>query len=375
MNLTSARSLVVQTVCDPSHWDSLRSSWDDLFDASPTASPPLRFDWLWNWWRLYGPVYGDGAASLRIFTVHRDGQFVGVLPLYRPRSTGAFLTARKLMFLSTGEAEHEETCAEYLDLLHEPGLERQCLDAIDLHLRRGQDWDGLDLLDISGQSPLMRWATHGRLEPRGECAMADISGGLELYLGRLTTKQRHNARRLLRRADEVGAEFQLAADSSQATEFFLDMAQLHPERWTAVGQPGCFAAPRFLEFHRQLATEWVPQNRAILARVRHGGQTHAAVYGFLVAGKFDFYQSGVRVDSPKLRNPGVLAFLLLMRELANRGAHTFDFLRGSYSYKQRLMTAQQPLFRLRRNRANLRGRLDTASQFLRRIARPVYAGA
>ncbi len=30
-----------------------------LFEVAPTASPPLRWEWVREWWRIYGPVYGD----------------------------------------------------------------------------------------------------------------------------------------------------------------------------------------------------------------------------------------------------------------------------------------------------------------------------
>ena len=45
-------------------------------EASPTASPPLRWEWLRQWWRVYGPVYG--GRGLRIVTVHRGGHLIAL---------------------------------------------------------------------------------------------------------------------------------------------------------------------------------------------------------------------------------------------------------------------------------------------------------
>jgi CelD/BcsL family acetyltransferase involved in cellulose biosynthesis len=74
-----------------------------------------------------------------------------------------------------------------------------------------------------------------------------------------------------------------------------------------------------------------------------------------VRDKFDFYQSGVAVDGQApIKSPGIVAFLRLMEHLAHDGVTTFDFLRGSSSYKQRLATGRQSLFQVRADRARLR---------------------
>ncbi|HTE17628.1 MAG TPA: hypothetical protein VK689_04515, partial [Armatimonadota bacterium] len=119
---------VLRVVSDEREWDALEGEWNELFDASPTASPPLRFEWLREWWRLFGPVYGDRGSGLRVYTVRRESQLIGALPLYVGASSRLPMAPRRLGFLSTGEAEAEETCATYLDLLHLPGAAAECLE-------------------------------------------------------------------------------------------------------------------------------------------------------------------------------------------------------------------------------------------------------
>src|SRR5690349_13215588 len=84
----------------------LRGEWNELFETSPTAAPPLRFEWVNEWWRVYGPVYGDNSKGLRIITLRRDGKLIGVLPLYE---SAGMLGLRRLRFISSGAAEFEET--------------------------------------------------------------------------------------------------------------------------------------------------------------------------------------------------------------------------------------------------------------------------
>ena len=119
--------------------DDLRNEWGELFDVAPTASPALRWEWVREWWRIYGPVYGERGHGLRIMTIRRGPELIGVLPLYQKSAAGPW-GARRLRFISTGEAEFEETCAEYLDLLHAPDESPACIKVISQFLDKAR-WD------------------------------------------------------------------------------------------------------------------------------------------------------------------------------------------------------------------------------------------
>ena len=184
--------LQVDVLDDVASWDALELEWGELFEASPTASPPLRWEWLRQWWRLYGPVHG--GRGLRIVTVRRGVRLIGALPLYFHIGRRSPLWAHHLGFLSTGESKSEAIWPDYLDLLHAPGEARTCLDAILpalLNPAVGR-WDILDLWDIGGGSPLLAWRDQAPrgvrvvVIPRGACPVADLSEGFEAYLRRLS---------------------------------------------------------------------------------------------------------------------------------------------------------------------------------------------
>jgi CelD/BcsL family acetyltransferase involved in cellulose biosynthesis len=321
-------------------WDAIRPDWEALYAASPQASPPLDFDWLRRWWRIYGPTYGTGG--LQIVTAWRGAALVAALPLYEGRRGGGPVTARELRFLSTGEAEYEETCPDYLDALCLPGHEEASLDAVWTAVGR-LAWDHLELLDLREDSPLVRRAARAdgaQTVRRGTCPVADLSGGFESYLARLSANGRQQARRLMREGVKAGAQFEIVTGDTAGA--FDDLVRLHQARWTAEGKPGVFAAPRFTAFHREIVRHWIPAGRAVLARLSIGEEPVAVLYGFITGSSFDFYQSGVRHDgSQSLRSPGTLAHLQLMRALAERGLTAYDFLRGASSYKERLATGER----------------------------------
>ena len=347
-------------------WDAIQDDWKALYASSPYSSIPLDFDWLRGWWRIFGTLYGTGG--LRIVAVWRGSRLIGAVPLYVGRGMGGSLGTRHLRFISTGEEEHEETCPDYLNLLCLPGEEAVCADAIWNEVGR-MDWDHLEFLDLTENSPLLRGITlphNARSFSRGSCPIADLTGGFEAYLKRLSLKSRQQARRVLREG-EAGAHFEVA-DVNQAAGSFDDLVKLHQERWTLDCQPGVFAAPRFTEFHRNLIQEWLPSGRAILARLSVAGVPVAVLYGFVNGLKFDLYQLGVRREPASLvHSPGILANLLLMRALTERGVTAYDFLRGSASYKLRLATRENQLVGVQIWRPTLRAAIHRSGQLAERV--------
>lgn len=329
---------------DEKGWDALRPDWEALHAACPWASPPLHWDWQRLWWRHYGGAYGGDGP--RIVTVWRDQRCLGLLPLYlRRRPAVGGVRLRELRLISTGEAEFEETCPDYLNLLCRREDAAACTPAVWGEMARMR-WDRLALMDLPADSPLLEPASwpSGRSLPapevveRGVCPIAELGEGFEAYLKSLSSKTRQHARQYVRAGERPGADFAVAT-AATVDEFFDDLIRLHQQRWTADGQPGCFAAPRFTAFHRELARAWVPSGRAVLARLSHEGQAFCVLYGFLHGGKCDYYQSGTARDgNGPFDSAGNTANLMLMRWLAERGVTAYDFLRGSSGHKQRWAT-------------------------------------
>lgn len=366
------RALAIRVIEDVAAWDAIREPWNHLHAESPTASTTLDFVWLRRWWQVYAPVYG--AGGLRIITLWRDAQLVGALPLYiELRRSGPFVV-RCLRLVSTGEAEYEETCPDYLNLLHLPGDERVCARAA-WEAIAGLRWHTLELLDLPDDSPLLHeheaLRTRIRVTRRGACPQAFIGGGFDAYLAALSSKTRMRARQELRKAESAGAVFELATPAN-LDQTMDELIRLHQQRWTAEGKPGCFAAPRFTEFHRLLLRDWLAEGRALLGRLSHRDQASVVLYGFITGDKFDLYQLGVgSMDGTAVRSTGTVANLLLMEKLAGQGLARYDFLRGSSSFKLSLATEQRQLICLQASRPGLLVWFDRALRLTLRVLRKV----
>jgi CelD/BcsL family acetyltransferase involved in cellulose biosynthesis len=348
-------------ISDSSQLDGLENEWRALFNVAPNASPALRWEWVRGWWGVYGPAYGDGGRGLRIIVVRGGQELIGVLPLYvkTPRWSWG---SRELRFISTGEAEFEETCAEYLDVLHRPGAEAECVAAIGrcLNGELSFPWDQLELSAMPANSPLLELPKSvngraGRSVAKGPavCYVSDLAGGFEAYMKRLSQGARGEARKLLREVTRAGMSFEIAATADQAVRYFDELIELHRNRWESVGKAGCFA-PRQCEFHRHLVATLAPAGKAVLSRLSLAGKTYAVTYGHLTGTNYSCYQRGVRMETHPVRSPGTATLLLLMNHLAQRGIVCYDHLGGLNSFKARFATGERPLAAMRIAKPNTR---------------------
>lgn len=364
---------ITRVLRSDAEWHAIRSEWDELFAVSPTASTALDFAWLQTWWHVY--EHGLRSPQLRVITVWRDTRLIGAIPLYVRQEVSGPLGLRCLGFLSTGEAEFEETCADYLNLLFVPGEDAVCVGAIWRAIEL-MSWDHLELLDLPASSPLLNRQCvprSARLISRGVCPIADLSEGFDAYLEKLPPKRRQNARRLIREGERAGVTFEVVG-SCDADGAFDDLVRLHQARWNADGKPGVFSAPRFHDFHRNLILQWLPHGRALLVRLSVGASPAAVLYGFLTGQKFDFYQSGVQRDCDgPLQSPGNLAHLLLMKCLAERGVSAYDFLRSSSAHKERQATRRNELIGMHIWRLSLRTVIGRTVRIVSRVYRKVTA--
>ena len=182
---------------------------------------------------------------------------IGVLPLYQKAPRGPW-GARQLRFISTGEAEFEETCAEYLDLLHVPGAAAECVAAVGRALTHEPVYAGTSSICLRCPPSLRCWScarppVRGRDGPScrsGRCVTFRTSPeDSTAYLNRLSQGAGARRESCSGKSTASGMVFELAASAEEADRYFDQMVELHGNRWTSVGKSGSFS-PRHAEFHR-----------------------------------------------------------------------------------------------------------------------------
>jgi CelD/BcsL family acetyltransferase involved in cellulose biosynthesis len=336
-------------------------AWDRLAAGVPFRS----WDWMSSWWRCYGePAAGRSRLRLAVLGVFEPGdRLIGLAPwcLDRRRSQ-----ARVLRWLGS-----TEVYSDYLSVLCQPGLEDSVAEALAEHLTQGSvngggpcgersgcgalGWDllavdGVDALDRPTTELVRHLADRGCLVhrlPGVNCWRIDLPATWDEYLAALSKGHRKQIRRLERNVLERGrAVLHTVERQEQLPRAIEILVDLHQRRRHWLGQPGCFASPRFAAFHREVMPRLLSSGQLRLHWLDLDGRPAAAEYQLAGNGVLYAYQGGV--DPQVLEEePGRLIMQATLRRAIEEGCRALDFLRGDEPYKAHFRAAPRPSLALR----------------------------
>jgi CelD/BcsL family acetyltransferase involved in cellulose biosynthesis len=338
--------MLVQRLSTFAELSQLADQWNCLARGVPFRS----WQWLFNWWGCYG-----GDYELFVLSVRDDaGQLVGAAPLCLSHTAAR---GRVLRFLGSGEV-----CSERLTLLATPEHEEAVAAAAAQWLveaskaRRDSDrWDLLELTavdsqDLAVQALAKHFEQEGCRVHRREglpCWRVDLPASWEEYLAAFSNSSRWQLRRLQRRAFDRGRAVVQTVRRAEELERGMDiLVDLHQRRWRSLGQPGCFASPRFSRFLHEAAQALLEAGQLRLHWIELEGRPAAAAFHFAGGGAVYSYQGGIH---PAMLNqsPGSLLHLATIQEAIRERQHTYDFLRGDEPYKMRWKAQPRPTVELR----------------------------
>jgi CelD/BcsL family acetyltransferase involved in cellulose biosynthesis len=168
------------------------------------------------------------------------------------------------------------------------------------------------------------------------------------WLGTLSANARYQIRRSNRRLVERGGgglAIAAAADLVEALAWLDAMMALHGETWRRRGQPGAFADPFAVRFHRALVGRLFARGELDLLRITAGPALVVGyLYNFRRHGRVYAYQSGFRqAEEGSHEKPGLTCHALAVARSIAMGDVAYDFLAGAHRYKLSLANATQPL--------------------------------
>ena len=159
---------------------------------------------------------------------------------------------------------------------------------------------------------------------------------------------------------------------------FQIVTDLHQRRRRSLGQPGCFAAPRFAAFHAEVSRRFHELGLLRLVWTELEGRPVAAEYDFVGPGTVYYYQTGLEPEAIE-ENPGWLGLAGSLRRAIEEGYRTFDFLRGDEAYKSSWGAQSWPTIDMRivapRAAARWRHAAWRAQQRLRDWAKRRFSGS
>ncbi len=309
--------------------DSLASSWPDLRQRLRWDSAFVLPCWLGAWWQEFG-----AGAELYLALVRQGETVIGVAPLLVKGEGASFI----------GSAD----VCDYLDFVVAPGSERDFFDILLDNLRQ----KGISRLDLHSLRPDSTAATDlvSMAEDRGyevSCKQEDVSFELDLpstwdeYLGMLSTKQRHEVRRKLRRLHQAGDVNYCLIDDSEAVPRILDtfLKLFRKSR----EDKAAFMTPRMESFFTSLAETMGEVGLLNFGVLEFNTSPVAALMYLDYKDTVYLYNSGYDPQYASL-SVGLLSKVLCIKDSIERGKKRFDFLKGREAYKYRLGGREVPIY-------------------------------
>lgn len=350
--------------------------WTDL---ERRAEPS--FFQSWGWIHAWLNTFPE-RAGLMFLQVWLDGRIVGLSLLGRNVvPAGRFFTSRALLVSEAGDPDHDALTVEHSGILMERGLEALVLEHALAHLRDiGWSWDELFISGVEhtdadiykAAAEMVGLVPEVRVEhPYFYVDLEAMRGAGLSYLDTLSRNTRYQVRRSMRRYAERGELTLRAADTvADAHAVLTALQSVHQACWNARGEPGAFATPRILEFHRQLIETCLPRGQVELLEVRAGATAIGYLYNFVLDGVVSNYQTGfVYEDDPHLK-PGLVSHALAVERATGQGRLVYDFLMGDQRYKRSMAkheaSMQWLVLRNQSVRTTLQSRLRDAWHWLTR---------
>jgi len=337
---------------------AIAGEWDTLVDAL-NGSLYMAFAWCEVWWRHYG-----ARRELRVIAIRSGDDLVGVLPLFIDRLATPLGRSRVAKLVGS------DSTLAIMEPLVAPEVAPK---AFALVLEKLFDDDHVDMVHVG---PCSEAAPHvgavraaasalatgqvARDQPAGSHTEFRMPDGFEGYLKSLSSHQRSNYRRKLKK---LNSAFQLDLDvvrEGPALEReFAAFIEMHQAQWKAVNKLGHFDDwPGSREYSLDLVRTLAASDGVRLVRLLADDRVVAYYWCFALAGTYYWRLSarlfGEEWDQFALGRVGVVQ----MMELASGdGATAIEAGIGSYGYKENLNAQTYPVRSLTVRRNGLIPRL------------------
>jgi CelD/BcsL family acetyltransferase involved in cellulose biosynthesis len=288
--------------------------------------------WLKVWW----DIFGSGHESF-IHAVQEDGKIIGIAPLMKTADVVSFLGAT-------------DVC-DYQDFVTAPGKENVFFSALLDNLKK-QGIRSLNLAHVRPDSVVLN-SLVPLAQEKGcvvETTREDISFEMDLpgtfdgYLESLTTKQRHEVKRKLRRLTEEGTiNYRFISKEPELSEALGTFYRMFVE---SRQDKAAFLTDKMKVYFNTLVATLADSGLLRLGVLELDNKPVAEILCFEYQSCMYLYNSGYDPQYVGL-SAGLLSKVMAIKDSIDKGIKKFDFLKGPEPYKAHLGGKEVPLFRCR----------------------------
>jgi hypothetical protein len=364
--------------------DIPRTTWDRLLTHSHSPTPFSRWTFHRAWWDAYGDTaheqylacvpHGHGttidwsAVRAIVPLMHRheiEPEDAECRTSVRPHeATGTRVPgeAKGVFFGASYHADYASILADPADLAAAAMATAHALAQPPDPAHGATDWDVLDLRRLRPTDPALTalesalarqdgWRVVRELEDVCPVVTAP-SGDWDEFLATLDKKARHEIRRKIRRAGDVGPmTIEIEAPTTAAIDAFI---ALHRMRFGEEGlfpnNPGGERSRKFVHRLAELERNEAGGGQLHVALVRCGTRLIFAALAFDDGASVFLYNAGMD-PSARDASPGISGTALYFQNRLAAGRRRFDYLRGNESYKYEWGAVDEPIERLLVTRA------------------------
>lgn len=332
--------IVTEIVTEIGEVKALASEWRPLAEVRGNAF--VTPEWFLAWLRRCGEGWEPRVAVIRT----ADGALRGILPL-----VGSNSGRRPRLRSCPGDLFHPVAAArdeEAVAIAAAPAVAPRRRGPRSLLLENVEAGGGWwQALAEASPAPL---ATVQRAE--SALPFVEVAGlSWDEYLaGRSRQLRSQLGRKLRSLRREHPVEFRRTRRSGEVARDLETLFKLHDARWA--GRPGssALADPTIRAFHLEFATAALERGWLRLSVMEVDGEPVAVLYGWLIGGRWSYYQAGF--DPAWARHsPGFLLLAETIREAIEDESIEYDMLLGEEAFKSRFATssrAVQTVFLARR---------------------------
>lgn len=308
----------------------LATEWNALLKESHNNVPFLTYEFQTAWWTGLGGGEWHGAELYILVGREADGRLIGIAPLFHVHIEDQWT----LQFIGTHQI------ADYLDVIVRPEDYASFTAAVIEHLAAADDWDRVELhnlLDSSKTLDELKTVAESRnLKTSQEMLQPSpyllVPTNLEAYIDSLGTKQAHELRRKLRRAqrnaEPISVEFiHDGKEFDQALDNFFSL--MVRETYKAE-----FLHPAMRDQIEAIARGMFGAGWLQMVFLKAGNKRIAGYMNFDYANSIWAYNAGFDPDYAAL-SPGWLIMVEMVDWCIKNGRRMFDFMRGGEDYKYR----------------------------------------
>lgn len=344
----------------------LKKEWLALEAQTPV---PFFLSWAWvsTWLSAYSP-------ELYIVKAEYKRQLIAIGLFTSSTERRHFvINAKQLRLNQTGKNSEDQIWVEYNDFIclekHKEQAISACLNGlVNSKIFYAHDEVIISMIPQHRAKSLSRSIKNCDILLTRPCYSIDLVASKNKkpeYIQTLKSNTRYQIRRSIRHYEKSHGKLELVHTQSttDALDFFTEIAPLHIERWYDSG----YKNSDFLKFHQQLIKAYYDEGRIHLIKVNSGQTTIAILYYLIKDSTVSFYLQGLLYEQDKMLKPGLVAHSLATQYFIDKGMRIYDFMGGYSQYKTQLAHQAEDLATIRIQKPILKFILENSAQTLKNI--------